>query len=524
MTKTKKILISLLIFIALFLIIVLTIVPSKTSNTNFSHKIDKIMARSEFRYASFGIEFYSLDQHQPIYTYNADKFFKAASTTKLITCGSAMQLLGPDYRFHTRIYRTGEIGKDGTLDGDLILVASGDPNLSGRIHNDTLMFANEDHADGGLLSTSIGDPLFVIRNLAAQISAHGIKRITGRVLVDASLFPQGEGPERTLSPIIVNDNLVDVLINSGKKAGDPASLVVSPRTSYVRFINRIMTAKSDSTADIQWADDIENSDGSRSVTIQGSIPAGEHNRMFAYSVYDPVRYSTTLLTEALREQGIMISPTLKEEKPDFKLLSHFYIPKQVVAEHVSPPLTEEVKIILKVSQGLHSAIMPFLFSKLVAQKEAPQSGFDLMHDWLAKAGLNLSEASQNDGAGEFAYFTPAFIVKYLEYMTTQKAYHALLNALPILGKDGTLYDIQVNSSAAGHVFAKTGTIVENDSLNRGKIVTAKGLAGYMTTKKGHHIVFAIYISNVLINSDPDSITKIVGQSIGEMAAFAYETL
>jgi len=51
------------------------------------------MARSEFRHASFGIEFYSPDSHQPIYSYNSDKFFKAASTAKLITSGSALQLL-----------------------------------------------------------------------------------------------------------------------------------------------------------------------------------------------------------------------------------------------------------------------------------------------------------------------------------------------------------------------------------------------------------------------------------------------
>lgn len=522
MTKIK-LFILLSSFIAFILITIFIVVPQNSSGVIFSHNVEKILSKQEFRHASFGMEFYSLDTHKPIYSYNADKLFKAASTTKLVTCESALQLLGLDYRFRTPIYRTGEIEKDGTLNGDLILVASGDPNLSGRIKGDTLIFANEDHSDGGLLSTNIGDPLFVIRQLAKQISDKGIKRITGRVLIDASLFPQGEGSERTLSPIVVNDNLVDVQISSGKKEDDPASLVISPLTSYVRFINHIKTSKPDSLADIRLTNDIENSDGSRTVTIQGNIPLNLHNYMFAYSVYDPVLYAMTVLTEALREKAIMVNLTLKEKKPDFKLLSSYYTPKRLIAEHVSPPLTEEVKIILKVSQGLHAAILPFLFSKLVAHKEAPQSGFDLMRGLLLKAGLNMSEASQNDGAGEFGYFTPKFMVRYMEYIRTQNTYDAILNALPILGKDGTLYDIQVNSPAAGHVFGKTGTMAENDALNRGLIVTAKSLVGYMTTKKKHHIVFAIYISNVLI-SDPDKITKVVGQTIGELVTSAYEDL
>src|SRR5438105_600448 len=81
-------------------------------------RIDAILARPEFRHTLFGIEFYSLDTDRAVYTLNADKLFVPGSTTKLITMGSALQLLGPDYRFRTRVYRTGDIDRDGTLHGD----------------------------------------------------------------------------------------------------------------------------------------------------------------------------------------------------------------------------------------------------------------------------------------------------------------------------------------------------------------------------------------------------------------------
>src|SRR5207248_1862404 len=114
------------------------------SASTLSDGIQRILNRPEFRHANFGIEFYDLDRREPIYALNADKLFTPASTTKLLTEGTALELLGADYRFHTRVYRTGPI-VNGVLNGDLILVASGDPNLSGRIQsNDTLAFENED--------------------------------------------------------------------------------------------------------------------------------------------------------------------------------------------------------------------------------------------------------------------------------------------------------------------------------------------------------------------------------------------
>src|SRR5579862_2228137 len=163
--------------------------------SSFAAAVQRITHRPEFRHATFGIDFYSLDRDQPIFEMNPQELFTPASTTKLLTEGTALELLGPDYRFHTRVYRTGAIGSDGTLHGDLILVASGDPNLSGRIQPDgTLGFENQDHSYDGSPDTKVvpGDPLLVIRELAAQVTAHGVKRIEGRVLVDATLFPEGD--------------------------------------------------------------------------------------------------------------------------------------------------------------------------------------------------------------------------------------------------------------------------------------------------------------------------------------------
>jgi len=461
------------------------------SADEFQKRVEKIMGRPEFRHAFWGIEFDSLDGQKPLYTLNQNVFFVPGSTTKLITAGSALELFGPDYRFHTRVYHTGDITKDGVLQGDLILVASGDPNLSGRIQADgSLAFENEDHSYGGEDSHGVpGDPLLAIRDLAKQVRDHQIKQIRGNVIVDAGLFEQGErelGTGIVISPIVVNDNLVDVLVAPGATEKSPASLAISPATAYAHILNQVKTVSAGTKVQLNWTPDVENSDGTRTVTLSGTIPAAGKTQMNAYAVPDPTRYAEIVFTEALREQGITANARLKEDKPDFKSLAASYIAERQLAEHISPPMNQEIKVILKVSQNLHASMMPYLLSSLIAKKDPPQAGFDLIHDFLGKAHLDLSAASQSDGAGGSAHFTPAFMVSYLKWMSKGKSYEIFHNALPILGRDGTLFQIQVNSPAAGNVFAKTGTYGDSDLLNRDVMVTGKGLAGYTTTKRGKH--------------------------------------
>jgi len=487
--------------------------------------IQKIIDRPEFRHALFGIEFYSLDSHKVLYSLNADKLFTPGSTTKLLTEGTALSLLGADYRFHTRVYQTGRLDTDGVLDGDLILVASGDPNLSGRIREDgTLAFENEDHSYDGDPNTRAvpGDPLLVIRQLAQQIAAKGIKKVRGNVIVDATMFREGArelGTGVVMSPIVVNDNIIDVVVSPGSKEGAPIIFKSSPVTSYVTFVNRATTGKADSEADIHFVANQSNNQGLQNVTIAGKFPAGQVPILFKYVVPAPSRFAEVLLTEALREKGVTV-----ETLPGYRNLSEMsasYVPSQLVAEHVSPPLREEIKVTLKVSQNLHASVTPFILGAVLAPKNSDRTGFDLEHDFLQSAGLDVSGAQQADGAGGNAHFTPSFMVDYLAYLSKQKDFQAFYDALPVLGRDGTLFDIQSQSPAAGNVHAKTGTFSVYDPLNRQLLVTGKGLAGYLTTRKGDHLAFAIYVNNVQVPMDRDAVKKITGQALGEISALAY---
>jgi PBP4 family serine-type D-alanyl-D-alanine carboxypeptidase len=499
-----------------------------------AEQINEIASRPEFKHATFGVAVYSLDEEKVVFELHGQELFTPGSTTKLLTEGTGLELLGADFRFHTRVYRTGPITAAGVLKGDLILVASGDPNLSGRIQEDgTLAFENRDHSYDGSPDTKAvpGDPLFAIRELAAQVAGRGVKRIAGRVLIDASLFPEGDrelGTGVVVSPISVNDNVVDLRVSSACKEDTPVALNISPASSYVSFVNKITTGPAGSKPDIKPPADVTNADGSHTVTLTGKFPLGGPSILYTYPVPEPSRFAQVTFVEALREQRIKVDLVPAGQKIDFKTISSNYTEGNIVAERVSPPLSEETKVTLKVSQNLHATMMPFILGAILGHKtqDIDQGGFDLEHDFLAKAALDLSGASQGDGAGgaQSAYYTPDFMVHYLAFMSKQKDFAVFEKALPILGRDGTLWNIQVNSPAAGHVFAKTGTFSSFDALNKNLMLNGKGLAGYVTTADGRHLAFAAFVNRVPISmDDPEAAQKIAGQALGEIAGAIYST-
>ncbi len=481
-----------------------------------------------YPHTQFGIAIYDVDSRKMVYGFNEQRFFLAASTTKLLTEGTTLALLGPDYRFTTNVYRTGAIDAAGTLHGDVLLQASGDPNLSGRIQPDgTMTFENEDHSYDGSPDTKAvpGNPLAVMDELAAQIAARGIKTITGRVIVDDSLYQAGypeSGTGVVVSPIVVNDNIVDVTLKPGARPGDAVTMSVSPQTDYVYFSNETITGAANSERSISFSDPKDSgaqngffspTDSRTSyVSITGLLPAGGPSILYAYDVPSPRKFAEFALKAALEKAGVTVihNGALLPLPPVDEIAAN------IIATHVSPPLSQDVKVTLKVSDNLHASIMPYLWSP----KHTLRAGFDLERAFMQRAGLDTSQIVQNDGLGGFAFIQPQYMVHYLAYVRTQPYFQTLYSALPILGVDGTLFNIANTSPARGKVHAKTGTWSGGDALNQRVLVSGKGLAGYMTTASGRHIAFCFYINNLAVARGQDA-SRVSGQINGALATAVY---
>jgi D-alanyl-D-alanine carboxypeptidase/D-alanyl-D-alanine-endopeptidase (penicillin-binding protein 4) len=250
---------------------------------------------------------------------------------------------------------------------------------------------------------------------------------------------------------------------------------------------------------------------------------------FAYQIPSPTQFAMATLREALQAKGIEIKPKKSDGLiKDFSSFQRFYTSEYQVAEHASPPLSEDIKITLKVSQNLHAGMGPYYLGLFVANnaKEPLSAGFKIEHAFLTDAKLDLSGASQGDGeGGDWAdLFSPDFMCHYLAYWKTRPDFPIFFNGLPILGKDGTLAKIQKDTPGAGHVFAKTGTYAAEDKLNSRLMLNGKGLAGYVQTKSGRTLAFAAYVNHTSIPEEPESAQKVGGQALGEIAAAAYDAL
>src|SRR5215211_178353 len=114
-----------------FVLPVLILFAAVVRADDLADKIRAVTDAPEYKAARWGILVVDCDSGKPVYERNPDKLFLPASVTKLYTCATALCELGPDFRFVTPVYRRGEV-TDKVLDGDLILVASGDLTFGGR--------------------------------------------------------------------------------------------------------------------------------------------------------------------------------------------------------------------------------------------------------------------------------------------------------------------------------------------------------------------------------------------------------
>jgi D-alanyl-D-alanine carboxypeptidase/D-alanyl-D-alanine-endopeptidase (penicillin-binding protein 4) len=489
-----------------------------------AERIKPIVQAAEFKHAHWGILFVDLEKGEVLYEQNADKLFVPASTTKLYSVATALDAFGPSYRFETPVYARGQADAAGKLTGDLILVAKGDLTMGGRTDaHGNIAFKSSDHtyaSNDGKAELTDTDPLAGLKDLARQVAAAGIKRVTGQVLVDDRYFEQaqssGSGPTR-VTPIIINDNVVDLLITPGKE-GETATIAWRPQSPSVRVDARVETVSAGGKTDV----DVQNI-GAHRIVVRGTIAAGRKPLVMISEVQNPASFARALWIETLREAKIVIDASpLEWNRGDELPPQESYGTLKRVAVLTSPPFSESAKLILKVSHNLHASTLPLLVARKHGQSTL-EAGLKAQHDFLKKAGVDVDTISFGGGAGgtRADYTTPRATVQLLRYMATRRDFDVYHAAMPILGVDGTLAThAKSDSPAKGKVHAKTGTLYWTNTMNDRQLMTSKALAGYMTASSGRRIALTLFVNNVHVKSS-DDMTRI-GQILGRLCEVAYE--
>jgi D-alanyl-D-alanine carboxypeptidase/D-alanyl-D-alanine-endopeptidase (penicillin-binding protein 4) len=467
--------------------------------------------------------FVDRESGEVVFEHAADKLFVPASTTKLFTVACALDALGADYRFQTPVVRRGDVNDDGELTGDLILVASGDLSFGGRTTSEgTIAFVDSDHtyANGSADATLTDpDPLGGLNDLARKVAAAGIKRVTGDVLVDDRMFDRaassGSGPTH-VSPIIVNDNLIDMLIEPAD-VGKPARVTIRPLTAAVQVESKILTVEAGKSLSVSIRDL-----GHGRISIAGQLPHGHKPVVRVHEAHDSASFARTLFIEALQQAGVTVdAPALADNTLQSLPSREEVLAWPQVAVHTSLPLSESIKLILKVSHNLHASTLPLL----VAHKNGERSlsaGLKRQHQFLKRIGVEVDSISFGGGAGgaRADHVTPRAAVQLLQYMATRPDFAAYFDGLPRLGVDGTLSkNVPDSSPARDKVQAKTGTLYSDNTMNGTTLMTSKALAGYMTTSKGRKLTLALYVNNAHLR---DGITaKTFGDDLGKICEVVF---
>jgi D-alanyl-D-alanine carboxypeptidase/D-alanyl-D-alanine-endopeptidase (penicillin-binding protein 4) len=449
---------------------------------SLSRKIESILRASEARRGHWGIEVVRLRDGKVLYSRQAEQLFLPASNMKLFTTAAAIEKLGPDFRFRTTVEAAVPPDAAGRVT-DLFLVGRGDPFMGNRVLPDEPRPANAPPPDA------------VLQAFADQLVSKGVRGITGKLIADDTYFvfePFSRGWEEDdlvygyaapVTALAFNDNALLLRLAPGAAVGDMARIEIQPFSEFYALDNRLVTVPGNVPHRIR----IVRNPGSRQLMIWGEIQIDAEPDEDSVSVEDPSRWAGEILRKALKERGIRVGGSVEVRRisPAEASAQDFApstTPRVVLAERLSAPLSEDIKIINKFSHNLHVEMLLRTLGKELNAQGRSKAGIEVLENFVKDIGIEEDEAVFADGSGlsRHSLIAPRATIKLLKFMSKSPRFPAFLDSLPIAGEDGTLDDRFVRTSARGRIRAKTGTLEHVNAL-----------AGYMDMPSGERLAFSV---------------------------------
>jgi D-alanyl-D-alanine carboxypeptidase/D-alanyl-D-alanine-endopeptidase (penicillin-binding protein 4) len=430
---------------------------------------------------------------------NADNRFDPGSTMKSFSVFSALKAYGSDHTFKTPVYRTGSVS-GGTLTGDLVVVASGDLSFGlrqepgGALYYENLPVLDHSYATVGVPGAvePPGDPLSVFDDYAKAVKAAGITTVQGNVVIDDRLFQPIQWPDGLVSPMWVNENLIDIEVTPGAKAGDPTSVQWRPQVAPYTVDSKVTTVDAKKTPQLTVT---ATSPGHLVVT--GQLPAGSKPMLAVSEISDPSAFARTAFIEALQRAGVTVTAAPTGPNPEADLPAKgSYQAANLITEHTSATLGEYAKLIMKVSYNRGADLMACLAAVAAGSTDCDQGIATEVKDFT-KLGVSKTDVFPFDGAGsdDRGRATPRSLTTFYRNVLGTPYGATLRDSLPILGRDGTLANVLPKSPAAGKVEMKTGNRAVGTPAGQ-LILLGNSLAGYVHTKSGKTLVVSVMMANM----------------------------
>ena len=413
----------------------------------------------------WGVIVHSLDRNERLFELNPQVLLVPASAAKLAAVATAAEAVGWDYRYETTIRSTAPI-VNGVLQGDLIVVGSGDPTIGGRAGDDIGAWVD-------------------------ALKSAGLRKVDGRVIGDDDSIeeprPQlawawddlGYTTGSLFGALNLAENRLTVTISPGAGPGTPAAVSVEPHAAYRPLSNRVVTAAT-GTAQLVWP---EQRPAEPYLTIAGTVAAGAPPTTLNVSAGNPTFWFASVLRNRLLRQGIEV--TGEAWDIDDLMPAPDRIGTAVLFTHRSRPLADIVQPLLKDSINLYAeAVMRLnVAAGAFPTNDAALDGFRRrLQNW----GIPPDAQQVIDGSGlsRRDVISADALLSILQRMQDPTGASPFVRALPVAGVDGSLANRMRETPAAGNVRAKTGTMSN-----------IRSLAGYAATRDGERLAFVAMVNN-----------------------------
>ncbi len=440
-------------------------------------EIKRIKADKELKNA--GIGFYAVDMStgETIGQINKELALSPASTQKLITCATALDVLGANYRFTTKLEYSGRIDTiEKILHGDIMIRGGGDPTLGSKYFKKS-------------------SPSQFLHIWADAVKKAGIEKITGRVIADARIYGYDIVPPTWswedmgnyfgagACGLTVYDNFYTLYYKTSSKIGGKTKILkIEPQIPGLIIQNNVTS--DNIRSDLSY---IFGAPYTYLRYINGRLPRGRSEYKVKGSLPDPAYFTALELEKILKLYNIKTDKPATTFRMDFEATKKDTIKCKLLHTTYSPKLKDiaEKTNFRSVNLYAEHLLNHIGFKKKGEGRTKPAS--DYIESFWAARGMNTGGLSVNDGSGLSRYNTVTakqlvFILKYMK--TKSKNTDVFCESIPLVGKEGTVKYMCKGTSAQNNMRAKSGSIRN-----------VRAYAGYVKSKSGREIAFAIMLNN-----------------------------
>ncbi|MDT8413105.1 MAG: D-alanyl-D-alanine carboxypeptidase/D-alanyl-D-alanine-endopeptidase [Vicingaceae bacterium] len=429
----------------------------------------EFLQHNSLKNASVGFYAYNLSDNQAIINHNGDLALVPASSLKLITTATALEVLGETHRFTTTISYSGEI-KNGVLNGYIIIKGGGDPALGSHRYRSYY---------GAFLN-----------NWATSIKALGIDSINGKIIADASIF-DNEVPATWIwqdlgnyfgagaNGLSIYENFYTLALSSKNETQKTTISKINPYIPFLSVDNNVLGTSTNKDLSFIYGGPFQ-----YNRYISGEIPKNRSEFKVKGSIPDPAYLCAYELDSVLKTLGTKIAyqPTTK------RLLGDRFIKNTTVAitSTLSPTVASLIQQTNLYSINLYAEHLLNHIGLTVKKEGSTTTGTEVLVSFWKEKGVDTDGMYIYDGSGlsRFNTITTKQLVAILNQMDKSQNKEMFYNSLAIAGKSGTLSSIAKGTAAEGKIYGKSGYMTN-----------VRSYSGYVTTNSNKKIAFAIIVNN-----------------------------